>query len=63
MTDTYISLELAKLAYQRGFNIPQEKGIYLYEGREIEQWMDCVSECVESEPFLGYLCTQSLLQK
>lgn len=61
MTEQLISLETAKLAYEKGFIEYQgKKGYYrLTDGREILLWIIGKMD----DEFLGYAPTQALLQK
>ncbi len=63
MKEQLISLKIAKIAKEKGFNIWQEKGFvrFIETGKIIsEYWMDSMSDRVE---FICFQPTQSLLQK
>lgn len=62
MEDQIISLETAKLAKEKGFNLKQPKAYYILEDkREMTLWVDPTVE--EELKKIGWAPTQNLLQR
>jgi hypothetical protein len=59
MEEKLISFETAKLAKEKGFNIPQAKGYYKHMDTQIVLWIDPKDQ----DDFIAFAPTQALLQK
>lgn len=62
MDETLIEFETAKLAKEKGFEKPQQKGYYTHGEAQWILWVDG-ENYNEQKDFLAYAPTQSLLQK
>ena len=62
MRDELVSFGTARLAKEKGFNIPQVKGYYTHGDIQLVLWVDS-EDYNNQKDFLGYAPTQSLLAK
>lgn len=62
MKDELVGIEVARLAKEKGFNIPQVKGYYTHGDTQLVLWVDS-EDYNNQKDFLGYAPTQSLLQR